>query len=141
MARAKRLLGPWEKAPQNPILHPNEDWQCPGHGSIVSTPDGRDFLLYHSYRRRPDTFTVGREALLDEIRWGTDGWPVINSGKGPTSIAPAPLSGGKTESNAGFVDDFNQSKMGEGWQWPMFFQQEAHIDDGDLAFHRCQEGA
>ena len=132
VARAKRLLGPWEKAPQNPILHENEDWQCPGHGSIVSTPDGRDFLLYHSYRRRPDTFTVGREALLDEVRWGTDGWPVINSGKGPTSVAAAPLGVGQTESSAEFVDNFNQLKISDGWQWPMFFQQEVHMDAGHL---------
>ena len=45
VARARKLLGPWEKNPQNPILAANENWRCPGHGSIVSTPDGRDFSL------------------------------------------------------------------------------------------------
>ena len=80
VARARKLLGPWEKSQNNPILKDNEDWQCPGHGSIVSTPDGRDFLLYHSYRKSRETFSVGREALLDEVRWGADGWPVINCG-------------------------------------------------------------
>ncbi|HKQ99033.1 MAG TPA: glycoside hydrolase family 43 protein, partial [Pyrinomonadaceae bacterium] len=49
VARSRKLLGPWEKNPANPILDENDAWQCPGHGSIVTTPEGRDFLLYHAY--------------------------------------------------------------------------------------------
>jgi len=128
VARARKLLGPWEKSKNNPILDDNEDWQCPGHGSIVSTPDGRDFLLYHSYRRRRDTFSVGREALLDEVRWGADGWPMINSGRGPTSLAPGPLDVSKAENSAEFFDGFNATQLGLEWQWPMFFKQEARVE-------------
>ena len=48
VARSRKLLGRWEKHPANPILAANEMWQCPGHGSIVKTPAGRDYLLYLS---------------------------------------------------------------------------------------------
>lgn len=130
VARARKLLGPWEKSKSNPILDDNEDWQCPGHGSIVSTPDGRDFLLYHSYRKRRETFSVGREALLDEVRWGGDGWPVINSGHGPTSIAPAPLRRAQ-ENKTEFFDGFDATRPGLEWQWPMFFKQAGVEVAGD----------
>ena len=45
VARAKSLLGPWEKNPANPILAGNNDWKCPGHGSIVADEKGRYWLL------------------------------------------------------------------------------------------------
>ncbi|HEV3468242.1 MAG TPA: family 43 glycosylhydrolase [Pyrinomonadaceae bacterium] len=128
VARARKLLGPWEKNPRNPIIGPNEDWQCPGHGSIVSTPDGRDFLLYHSYRRRPDTFNVGREAVLDEVRWGADGWPTVNDGRGPSSVAPAPLGVAEGEDDAEVFDGFNEAALAPQWQWPMFVEQTARVE-------------
>jgi beta-xylosidase len=135
VARARRLLGPWEKHPRNPIVAANKDWQCPGHGSIVSTPDGRDFLLYHSYRRRRDTFNVGREALLDEVRWGADGWPTINDGRGPSSLAPSPLGAAETDGAAEVFEDFKGPGLGPEWQWPMMIEQTATVEasgDGRL---------
>jgi beta-xylosidase len=129
VARARKLLGPWEKNPKNPILAANEEWQCPGHGSIVRTPDGRDFLLYHSYRRRADTFGVGREALLDEVRWPGEegGWPTINGGRGPSSVAPSPLGVAETDDEAEFFDGFDSPPLGAGWRWPMLVGQRAQV--------------
>jgi beta-xylosidase len=118
VARARRLLGPWEKYTKNPLVAANQDWQCPGHGSIVETPDGRDFLLYHSYRKRRDTFSVGREALLDAVTWNADGWPSINGGRGPSTSATAPL-GVAERDEAGFFDGFDGAALGPEWQWPM----------------------
>ena len=119
VARAKSLLGPWEKYAKNPVIAANRDWQCPGHGSVVETPDGRTFLLYHSYRKRRDTFSVGREAVLDEVNWGEDGWPRVNAGRGPSSVAPAPLGRGNPPVPAEFFDGFNGPTLGPEWQWPM----------------------
>ena len=129
VARAKRLLGPWEKHPKNPIIAANRDWQCPGHGSIVETPDGRDFLLYHSYRKRRDTFNVGRESVLDQIVWGADGWPQVNGGDGPSSVAPAPLGVAEKE-EAEFFDDFDAAALGPQWQWPMNNPPAARVEAG-----------
>ncbi|MBA3322679.1 MAG: family 43 glycosylhydrolase [Pyrinomonadaceae bacterium] len=130
VARSRKLLGPWEKHPANPILPANDAWQCPGHGSIVSTPDGRDFLLYHAYRRRPDAFNIGREALLDEIKWdGTGNWPSINSGQGP-STAPASIERATKEPEKEFFDGFNVAQLDPAWAWPMYNKQSAMVETG-----------
>ena len=128
VARARKLFGPWEKYPKNPLLAANRDWQCPGHGSIVQTPDGRDFLLYHSYRKRRDTFNVGRESLLDQVVWGEDGWPQINNGAGPSSVAPAPLGRADAAPETEFFDGFNRAALGPDWQWPMNHAPAARVE-------------
>lgn len=128
VARARKLLGPWEKNLANPILAANDEWQCPGHGSIVSTPDGRNFLLYHSYRRRADTFNVGRESLLDEVVWGADEWPSINGGRGPSNSGPSPLGIDEKEDEAELFDGFNSVQLDPVWQWPMRYEQSARVE-------------
>ena len=130
VARARKLLGPWEKNPNNPVIAANQAWQCPGHGSIATTPAGRTYLLYHSYRRRPDTFAVGREALLDEIEWGADGWPTVNRGKGPSLSAPAPLGVAESPDETEFVNEFKAEALEAGWQWPMNKAQTARTGSG-----------
>ena len=90
------MIGPWEKNPSNPILAGNGQWRCPGHGSIVDTAAGRTFYLYHAYSKHESIY-VGRQALLDEVHW-SNGWPSINDGLGPSTIAPAPV--GPTASTA-----------------------------------------
>ena len=67
-ARSHNIGGPWERNPANPILSGNDDWKCPGHGSLVTLRDGRTFLLYHAYHPR-DFEYAGRQALLDEVTW------------------------------------------------------------------------
>jgi beta-xylosidase len=128
VARSRHLLGPWEKYATNPIIAANRDWQCPGHGSIVETKDGRDFLLYHSYRQRPDTFSVGREPVLDEVRWMADGWPVVGEGRGPSSVAPSPFgdAGGARETE--FFDGFVDARLSPEWQWPLGSEQAARVE-------------
>jgi beta-xylosidase len=128
VARSRKLLGPWEKNPANPIVAANEAWQCPGHGDIVSDPEGRDFLLYHAYRARRGAVNIGREALLDEVSWGADGWPSVNGGRGPgstTAEAPLPLAGDATRRD--FFDGFTSAGLGATWQWPMFNEQVVGI--------------
>jgi xylan 1,4-beta-xylosidase len=118
VARAKALLGPWERNPGNPILDGNSRWQCPGHGSVVATADGRDYLLYHAYRTIGFQF-IGRQGLLDAIAWTADGWPTINSGEGPTDTASAPLAASPQKREpAEMVDDFLGPRLRAGWQWP-----------------------
>jgi xylan 1,4-beta-xylosidase len=120
VARSRKLLGPWEKNPGNPILAENEAWQCPGHGSIVTDEAGRAFLLYHAYRKSETAFYIGREALLDEVKWGADNWPRINEGRGPTGRARAPLGVAEHEEDAGatIADEFNSQALQPQWRWP-----------------------
>jgi beta-xylosidase len=116
VARSQRLLGTWEKCPANPILAGNANWKCPGHGSIVQDANERYWLLYHAYSARSFTYT-GREALLDEVKFGTNGWPTINNGKGPSAEATTPPEVAQ-HLQAAFKDDFAQPTLGPGWQWP-----------------------
>jgi xylan 1,4-beta-xylosidase len=88
VARATSPLGPYFKDPANPILADNASWKCPGHGSIVTTPDCRMFLLHHAFPRKPEGGE--REAVLDEIEWKPDGWPTINDYRGVTSEVSVP---------------------------------------------------
>jgi beta-xylosidase len=131
VARSRALLGPWEKNSANPILKGNDDWKCPGHGSLVSDARGRDYLLYHAYHPK-DFVYAGRPALLEEVKWGADGWPTINHGKGPSARAASPL--GMPEGNAEYAvfDDFASPRLTPGWQWPQANEPVKRIEGGRL---------
>jgi beta-xylosidase len=116
VARAQRLLGPWEKCSANPILAGNANWKCPGHGSIVQDVNERFWLLYHAYSARNFTYT-GREALLDEVKFGTNGWPTINDGKGPSAEATAPPEVTQ-HFPPSLKDTFAEPALSPGWEWP-----------------------
>src|SRR5687767_5778846 len=117
VARAKNLLGPWEKYAKNPIVLGNDKWKCPGHGTLVRDAQGRDWFLYHAYAN--DTFIyVGRQGVLDLVNWKDDGWPIINQGKGTSIEAPAPAPGTVQRLTPAFVDDFTSSRLSPQWQWP-----------------------
>lgn len=131
VARAKKMQGPWEKAPSNPILATNAAWRCPGHGSIVTDPQGRYWLLYHSYAQ--DGFVAtGRQLLLDEVVFGADGWPTINGGKGPSTGSPGPAMLRAQMDSTLFRDDFNGTELAAGWQWLIGRSLRAHLDAGWL---------
>jgi xylan 1,4-beta-xylosidase len=117
VARSRRLLGPWERFPGNPILAGNEQWKCPGHGTIVQDQAGRTYLLYHAYEASTFEF-VGRQGLLDEVTWNADGWPAINSGKGPSGSALSPSTVAQRRASTLLEDDFNKTAIDPGWQWP-----------------------
>jgi beta-xylosidase len=127
VARSRRLLGPWEKNPANPILAGHDTWKCPGHGTVVADERGRHFLLYHSYSAR-DFVYVGRQALLDEVVFGADGWPTINGGRGPSGRAASPYGARETADKYSFFDDFLAPRLGAGWQWPQANEPAARVE-------------
>jgi beta-xylosidase len=134
MARSRKLTGKWEKNPANPILAANDAWQCPGHGTIVKTPDGADFLLYHAYRKRSDAFNIGREALLDRVEWTKDGWATINGGRGASTSANLPFTWAKQEKNPVFIDEFDFSTLNPNYQLPLSPSEKIDLRAGTLAF-------
>jgi beta-xylosidase len=117
VARSRKLLGPWEKNPANPIMRGNDDFKCPGHGTIVADPRGRDYLMYHAMDAKNFVY-VGRQAMLDQIEWGANGWPTINNGRGPSARAASPHGTGERNAEHYFFDDFTSLKLQPGWQWP-----------------------
>ena len=110
VARARALLGPWEKHEQNPVLDRNATWKCPGHGTVCAL-DGRWFLLHHAYAAESHEF-VGRQGLLSEFTWNADGWPEFVN-RSPQ--APALTDLGRFN----ITDEFEGDRLGLAWQWPL----------------------
>lgn len=130
VARARNLMGPWEKCPSNPLLIGTDMWKCPGHGSVVRDKDGRDWLLYHAYQADPFIY-VGRQGLLDPVTW-KDGWPVINEGKGPSTTVAAPAALRAQQPLVDFRDEFTGGKLQPQWQWPQDMDPKVSVAAGKL---------
>jgi beta-xylosidase len=62
--------------------------------------------------------------------WGEDGWPRVNGGRGPSSVAPAPLGRGGPASEPEFFDGFNGAALGPEWQWPMNNAPTIQVEGG-----------
>lgn len=127
VARSRKLLGPWEKYPNNPIMRGNETWKCPGHGTVVTDQRGRDFFFYHALKA-DDFVYVGRQAMLDEIQWGADGWPAINGGRGPSLTGASPFGVPDRRAEYSFFDDFLSPRIGLGWQWPQNDEPQIRVE-------------
>ena len=131
VARSRSLHGPYEKHSRNPILAGNEIWKCPGHGSIVTNGIGRYFLMYHAYAVKDSIFT-GRQALLDEVTFGRDGWPSINGGKGPSTSAAPPFQSVQKKAEVEYSDVFDGNALPPGWQWPVADEPQYNVHRGYL---------
>jgi xylan 1,4-beta-xylosidase len=132
VARAKNLKGPWELSPVNPILAGGDIWKCPGHGTLVTLPDKRDYFLYHAYNTKENVYT-GRQGMLGEVVWQDNGWPVFAGGRTPSTSEASPF--GKKQqapSPVDFVDSFDGSKLGPAWQWDLKYPPTFKLVDGQL---------
>ena len=117
VARARSIHGPWEKYAGNPILHGGGQWRCPGHGTMVTTPGGRYFYLYHAYNAATNVYT-GRQGMMDEIVWdAVTGWPSFRYGKIPSVQADAPYPGSKQQPLADFSVSFDAGGPETEWIW------------------------
>jgi xylan 1,4-beta-xylosidase len=97
-ARSRSMEGPWENSPYNPIVrtkHRSETWWSKGHGTLVDTPEGNWFVVYHAYEK--DYYTLGRQTLIEPIQWTADGWFIAVDAEGgavPDTAAVAQSSDG-----------------------------------------------
>lgn len=98
VARSKSINGPWEDSPYNPLIHTykaSDRWWSKGHGTLIDTPDGRWYCVYHSYENQ--FCDLGRQTLLEPLEMTKDGWfrPVMRNEKGesadPVGAIAAPL--------------------------------------------------
>lgn len=104
VARAKKLLGPWEKYSLNPVLTDNDEWKCAGHGTVVEKGDDL-YLLYHAYHSEGSVF-VGREGVLEKIIWNEDGWPDFRNN----------ASYNRKKTSVNYEDNFEDT-LDLVWQW------------------------
>jgi beta-xylosidase len=106
VARSKSIHGPWQNAPGNPIVHTTsatEKWWSRGHATAVEAPDGSWWLLYHGYES--GFWTLGRQTLLDPVRWTDDGWLVAQGGDLSRPLRK-PAGGRAQPHGAPLSDDF-----------------------------------
>lgn len=118
VARAKKLLGPWEKDVKNPVLTSSEQWICPGHGTAIEK-DGKFYFLHHAYDKKTNIFT-GREGILSEFRFTPDGWVEFVNNPAPVT-KPALVN-----------DDFKGNNLGLGWEWSVFENIDYELKRGNL---------
>lgn len=121
VARAKTLNGKWEKFSGNPILVGDNNWKCPGHGTLVTTPDNRYFYLCHAYNGTDFTF-IGRQGVLTELLFDKEtGWPYFKYGKNIPAELPSPFGVGQ-EPLANIYADF-VAKDQPDWIWDVKYPE------------------
>lgn len=69
-AVADSPLGPWSEPQPGPvILRSTAEAVGPGHNSVVTGPDGADYLTYHAW----DAARTARRMFVDRLEWGPEG--------------------------------------------------------------------
>lgn len=139
VARSKNLRSGWEQYPE-PILKGGDEWRCPGHGTLVTTPDNRYFYMYHSYNTI-DFEYIGRQGMLGEVLWNDEiGWPYFKSST-PSVSAEVPFDNTVQKRDTIFCDDFSSNKNVAFWEWEVKHQKpEINIKDGELIITSVEDG-
>jgi xylan 1,4-beta-xylosidase len=123
VARSRSIHGPWENAPNNPIVRTvseKEKWWSRGHATPIEAPDGTWWMVYHGYEN--GFWTLGRQTLLDPVHWTDDGWLVADGGdlskplKKPGS-GKAGASRAVQPHGAPLSDDFSGKQLGQQWSF------------------------
>ena len=116
VARSKTLKGPYEKYKGNPILTGSNDILSCGHGTMVTTPDGRMFYLCHAYLTGAGFF-AGRQSILQELIIDNEQWLRFKSGNVAQLQHPVPFAGTKQKNSNILHDDFKSKKLKVDWSW------------------------
>lgn len=109
IARSKSITGPFESAPNNPILSARSMFrsvQNTGHADLFETPDGGWAMVCLGVRALglSNAFSpLGRETFITNFEW-VDGWPQVEPVE-VNDILPAPS----------FNDDFSAAELGKDW--------------------------
>jgi len=121
-ARSRHPMGPFDNSPLNPIVRTasrDDRWCSRGHGTLIDTPDGDWWIVYHAYEQ--GYYTLGRQTLLEPIEWTEDGWFRV-----PASVSvdrPIPMpSGAKLPHGLPQSDDWRSRELG--LQWSFYKQHD-----------------
>jgi GH43 family beta-xylosidase len=128
VARSQQVLGPYSKNPANPVFRGGNGWKCPGHGTLVAGPDGQLTFLHHAYAD-DDALDVHRQALLDPVVFGADGWPAFGA-------AGVPVAAGPESERLTLRDAFAGRALAPGWQWPYDGPPAVRVGGGRLNVRR-----
>jgi len=88
-ATARNPMGPFTRAPHNPIVHRSENVFGPGHGCAVRDGAGAWWHVYH--QKRTNKVEWGRDICLDPLRFDAQGRLFGEATRGVRRMAPVPL--------------------------------------------------
>jgi len=118
VARSRSIHGPWENAPNNPIVRTvsaTEKWWSRGHATAIEAPDGAWWLVYHGYEN--GFWTLGRQTLLDPAHWTEDGWLVADGGDLSRPLRKPKTGGRALPHGAPLSDDFSAKALAQQWSF------------------------
>lgn len=139
LARAEKIQGPWTKYSGNPVLISDETWKCPGHGTVVTTPDNRYFYLHHAYNGS-DFTSAGRQGVLSELVWDeTTKWPSFRYGKTTPAQAETPLVASK-KINEDVEISFDKTAKETSWVYDVSFPKPIYkVQNGLLEIENSNQ--
>lgn len=130
VARSERLDGPWENMPTNPLVHTwkNSDrWWSKGHGSLIDTPDGKWYTVYHAYEN--GYLNLGRQTLMEPVHFTSDGWMAADGGDASQPMAQ-PTKVWQPSDRLARLGEF---RIGLDWKYYKTFDpQRANVTNGAL---------
>ncbi len=116
--RSKNPWGPYEQ--RNVMDQGKTNINGPHQGAWIDTPDGKQDWFIHFQDKGP----YGRVTLLEPMKWGEDGWPVIGvdpDGDGigqPVETYTKPAVGKNYPvATPAESDEFDSNVLGLQWQW------------------------
>ncbi|WP_199613833.1 glycoside hydrolase family 43 protein [Paenibacillus alkalitolerans] len=121
MARSRRIDGPYEVDPRNPVLtsagRPDLPLQKAGHGSLVETQTGEWYMVHLCGRPVRDKLcNMGRETAIQRCYWTEEKWLRIDGGgHEPLVVVQAPQLAPHPFPPSPARDDFNRDTLGVDW--------------------------
>lgn len=115
VARSTSINGPWENAPNNPLIHTysgTEKWWSKGHASLIDAPDGRWWIVYHAYQN--GFLNLGRQTLLEPVTFLPNGWIKAPTGKNVALPITKPVISSKPVDRLAHLDEY---RIGLDWKY------------------------
>jgi xylan 1,4-beta-xylosidase len=130
VARSLSIDGPWENMPTNPLIHTynrDEHWWSKGHGSLIDTPDGKWYCVYHAYEN--GFYNLGRQTLMEPVHFTSDGW-IASDGGDASKPLPCPMGIQRTEKMHSHLNEF---RIGLDWKfYKSFDSSRVSVENGTI---------
>ena len=148
IARSKKIDGPYESNPKNPILTnccrlaQSSQVQGTGHGDFVQGADGSWWVVFLAYRNYGGSYHhLGRETFLAPMEWAENEWPVVNGNGTIDTLVNCKTLPKTYYLNTTTRTDFKNAKLGPEWvyiQTPI--KENYEFTNGGLRLHGSMNG-
>lgn len=132
LARSRKITGPYEVCPHNPIIsakdHPDHPIQKTGHADLVQTESGEWYIVFLA--GRPLTplgnCPLGRETCIEKLSWPEGQWPRLEAGG---RLSRVEIPGDQAEGNPFIRErvDFSRDTLPHTYQSLRIPQEESWV--------------